>query len=181
MTTARERLTEWLRDAHAAEEQAHTMLRRTASQIEGHDEFRAGLERHGERSRDQAQRLEQCLERLGEGTSLIKTLTGQITAFGQTISGYVVGDEPVKAVLATTTFAHMEAASYRILVAAAEAAGEPGICTICETLLAEEVEFADWLDHQLPIVTADYLAQNSRGTAGGTGPAAEHIGSVPIK
>ncbi|MDT9598555.1 DUF892 family protein [Sphingosinicella rhizophila] len=159
MATPRERLVEWLRDAHAAEEQAQTVLRRTASQIEDHQEFCAGLERHGERSGEQADRLKQCLEDLGEGTSLLKELTGQITAFGQTLSGYVVGDEPVKAVLATATMAHMEVTSYRILAVTAKAAQETDIARTCDILLAEEVDFADWLDQQAPIVTQEYLAR----------------------
>jgi ferritin-like metal-binding protein YciE len=159
MTTARERLVEWLRDAYAAEQQAETMLRRTAGQIEGHAEFRAGLERHGAQSGEQAQQLERCLEQLGESPSLIKTVTGQITAFAQTLAGYVVGDEPVKAVLATATFAHMEVSSYRILIAAAQTTGEAEVARVCETLLGEETRFAEWLDGQLSPVTSTYLAE----------------------
>lgn len=163
MATPRERLVEWLRDAYAAEEQAQAMLRHTASQNEGYPSFGAGLERHGELSADQANRLKSCLDELGEGTSLIKNLTGQLTALGQTLSGYVVGDEPAKAALATATFAHMEASSYRILVSAAEAAGEPRVAEVCRGLLDEELEFARWLDEQLVSVTAEYLSRESSG------------------
>lgn len=161
MKTARERLVDWLRDAHAAEEHAQSMLRRTASHMEHHPEFRSGLERHSEKSEDQAGKLKRCLENLGEGTSALKTVTGQITSLGQTLSGYLVGDEPVKAVLATSTFAHMEVSSYRILVAAGEAAGESEVVSTCEILLAEEVDFADWLDQQIPLVTRDYLTSET--------------------
>jgi ferritin-like metal-binding protein YciE len=157
MPTARERIVEWLRDAHAAEEQAHTMLTKTAQQVDGHPQFRAGLERHGELSKSQAERLKACLEELGEGTSALKMITGQITAFAQTLSGYVVGDEPVKAVLATSTFAQMEVSSYRILLAGADAAGLPQVTTLCRTLLSEETDFARWLEQQTEEVTRNYL------------------------
>lgn len=157
MATARERVVEWLRDAHAAEEQAHSMLRKTAQQVDGHAEFRAGLERHGELSQEQARRLKACLETLGEGPSAFKTITGQITAFAQTLSGYVVGDEPVKAVLATSTFAQMEVSSYRILVTAATTAGLPEVTSVCETILAEELAFVDWLEAMTETVTRAYL------------------------
>lgn len=161
--TAREHVIEWLRDAHAAEEQAHTMLRRTAQQIDGHPEFRAGLEQHGQLSKAQASRLETCLEALGESTSTLKTITGQITAFAQSLSGYVVQDEPVKAVLATATFAQMEVSSYRILIAAATAAGLGDVTSICENLLAEELSFADWLEEQTDSVTRDFLRAERTG------------------
>lgn len=157
MATARERVIEWLRDVHAAEEQAHTMLRKTARQVEGHPQFRSGLDQHGELSKSQAERLKACLDSLGESTSAIKTLTGQISAFAQTLSGYVVDDEPVKALLATSTFSQMEMSSYRILVIAAGVAGMSDVAALCQTLLAEETRFSDWLEQQTEPVTIDYL------------------------
>lgn len=157
MATPRERVIEWLRDAHAAEEQAHTVLRKTARQIEGHAEFRAGLERHGQLSEDQASRLKTCLDSLGESPSTIKTVTGQITAFAQTMSGYVVGDEPVKAMLAVSSFAQMEVTSYRILTTAAAVAGMEDVASVCRTLLNEELQFAEWAANQAEPVTRQYL------------------------
>lgn len=157
MATPRERVVEWLRDAHAAEEHAHTMLSRTAHQVEGHPQFRQGLEQHAELSKGQALRLKDCLEGLGESTSAVKTITGQVTAFAQTMSGYVVGDEPVKAVLATSAFAQMEVSSYRILVAAAETANLDQVAALCRTLLEEESGFARWLEQQTDTVTREYL------------------------
>jgi ferritin-like metal-binding protein YciE len=148
---------EWLRDAHAAEEQAHTMLGRTAQQIEGHAEFRQGLQRHAEASQGQAQRLKDCLEQLGEGPSAFKTLTGQVSAFAQSLSGYVVSDEPVKAVLATSTFAQMEVSSYRILATAAATARLEQVEALCRALLEEETAFADWLERQSGTVTREFL------------------------
>lgn len=163
MKTARERVVEWLRDAHAMEEQAHTMLGKTAQQIDGHPNFREGLDAHGKHSARQAAQLKSCLETLGESTSAVKTVTGQISAFAQTLSGYIVGDEPVKAVLASATFAHMEATSYRILVAAAAEAGMNEVAAVCRPLLTEEHQFVRWLDDQADIVTRDYLDANAPG------------------
>lgn len=157
MTTSKEHVLDWLRDAHAAEEQAHTMLRRTAGQMDGYAEFRAGLERHSELSKAQAARLKACLEGLGESTSALKTLTGKLTAFGQSLSGYVVDDEPVKAALATSTFARMEVTSYRILIGGASLAGLNEVKLLCEALHAEEVQFAQWLEQQSDAVTRAYL------------------------
>lgn len=131
--------------------------KKTAQKIDGHAEFRAGLERHSKLSSDQAQRLESGLDSLGEDTSTLKTITGQISAFVQTLSGYLVGDEPVKAVLATSTFAQMKATSYRILIAAATTGGLNEVVSVCERHLAEELRFADWLEQQSEIVTQEYL------------------------
>ena len=96
---------------------------------------------------------------------MIPSIAGQVTAVGQTISGLLVGDEVMKAALATDTFAKMEATSYRIIAAAAEAAGHPQVRSMCENLLADEVEFMDWLDQQLPALTSQYLAREAAGAA----------------
>lgn len=164
MATMKERLVEWLRDAHAAEEQAETMFKGTANRIEHYPEFKQRLAEQAEVSARHAEQLKECLSDLDESPSMVKQLTGKVTAIGQTLSGMLVGDEVMKAALATETFAQMEIASYRILVAAAEAAGEPEVRQMCETLLDDEVEFADWLDQQLPSLTVQYLSREAAGT-----------------
>lgn len=153
----REHLVEWLRDAQAAERQAETMLSGTADRLERYPQFSAGLRQHSEASGRQASELEQCLSRLGETTSAIKQMTGQVTAVGQTLSGLIVGDEVIKAALAISTFAEMEISSYRILIAAANACGETEVVQQCEQLLNEEMDFHHWIERQLPMLTQEYL------------------------
>jgi ferritin-like metal-binding protein YciE len=156
---AAENFDDWLRDAHAMEEQAEQMLRTTASRIENYPEVKARLESHCEVSRRQAARLRTCLERRGESSSAVKNLAGKITAFGQGISGLFVSDEIVKAVMATYTFAHFEISSYRSLIAAAEALGDAETQRVCKENLAEEEAMAEWLAQQLPSTTTQFLAR----------------------
>lgn len=163
MATTHERLTEWLRDAHATEEQAKTMLEGTSGRIENYPAFRERLAQQAQVAARHADVLQQCLDKRGESPSMIKEMTGKITAIGQTLSGFVVGDEVIKAALATITFAQMQAASYRILVATAQAAGDAEVRSLCEGLLADETSFANWLDEHLPTLTTDYLAREEAG------------------
>lgn len=165
MEKMQKHLADWLRDLHAAEKQASTMLSGTASQLARYPEFSEGLRQHSEMSTRQADDLEQCLSQMGEGTSAIKQLTGQLTAVGQTLSGLVVGDEVMKAALAISSFAKMEMSSYKILIAAANSAGKPDVATLCERLLQEEEAFARWLDQQLPTLTAEYLRREEADSA----------------
>ena len=152
-----EHLVEWLRDAHAAEEQAKTMLSGTADRLARYPQFSAGLRQHAEQSGRQADQLEQCLADLGESTSMVKQITGKVTAVGQTLSGLVVGDEVIKAALAISTYAEMEISSYRILVAAAKTCGATEAAALCERLLNEKMEFHHWIEQQLPTLTEEYL------------------------
>jgi ferritin-like metal-binding protein YciE len=65
MATAEERIMEWLRDAHAMEEQSEQMLESTARRLEHYPELRARLTSHLEETRRQAERLRRCIERRG--------------------------------------------------------------------------------------------------------------------
>ncbi len=157
MDTAQERLNQWLRDAHAAERQAASMLSGTAGRNSDYPEFSERLRNQVQTSERHAETLERCLKQRGSSTSTIKDVTGQLTAFGQTISGLVVGDEVMKAALATATFARMQAASDRILIAAAAHQGDEETRRACQTLLEDNERFAEWLEGQLIRLTRRYL------------------------
>jgi ferritin-like metal-binding protein YciE len=148
----------WLRDAHALEEQAHGLFKSTAEQIHIDMEFSQHLAIHGEKSTAQAARLETCLQSLGEEKSLLKSLTGQLTAFAQSLGGALASDEPIKAALAISAFTKTEITSYRILITAADAIGERAIADLCKQSLDEEITFADWLDNKVPDVVRRYLS-----------------------
>jgi ferritin-like metal-binding protein YciE len=124
MSEAREWLVQWLRDAHAMEEQAETMLNGQLSRIENYPELSARIRLHLQETREHAARLNTCLKGLGEDTSTMKDAGGKLMAMAQSLSGVFAGDEVMKGSLATYTFEHMEIASYTILVAAAQALGE---------------------------------------------------------
>ena len=162
MATVEERLVEWLRDAHAMEEQAEKMLRDTANRIEHYPELKAKLESHAAETHAQAERLKSCLVRRGTDTSTVKDLTGKLVAMGQGLSGMFVTDEIVKASMASYTFEHMEIAAYRILIATAEAAGDQQTKQICEQILAEEEAMASWLGENLPPTTRRYLERDAQ-------------------
>lgn len=160
MTSAAETLNQWLRDAHAAEEQAETMLSSMARRVEDYPEVKAGVERHLAETQRQAEQVRSCIERRGASTSAIKDTTGKIVALGQSLAGVFASDEIVKAALAAYAFEHMEVASYTILIAAAEAEGDVETASVCRVILEEEQAMADWLRQQLPSVTEAYLRRS---------------------
>ncbi len=124
MASAEERLMEWLRDAHAAEQQAETMLSGMAKRIENYPELKARIEEHIGETQRQAERLRSCIERRGDGTSMIKDAGGKMLGFGQAMSGMFVGDEVMKGSIASYAFEAMEIASYRVLIETAKEVGD---------------------------------------------------------
>jgi ferritin-like metal-binding protein YciE len=166
MATAEERLMEWLRDAHAMEEQAITMLTSLAERIENYPEVKAQVEAHLEETRRHEADIRACIERRGGGTSLLKDLTGKVVATGQGLSGMFVSDEIVKGAMASYTFEHMEIASYTVLVSTAEAVGDMETREVCHRILQEELAMAERLQTALPFITRKYL--NREETPGRT-------------
>ncbi len=159
MSEAREWLVQWLRDAHAMEEQAETMLSGQLTRIENYPELSDRIRQHLEETKAQAARLKTCLDGVAGGTSSMKDAGGKLMAMAQSISGVFAGDEVMKGSLASYTFEHMEIASYTILIAAAEHLGETEIARVCNQNLREEVAMADWLKSNLQPTTAKFLSR----------------------
>lgn len=161
MSKSREWLIQWLRDAHAMEEQAITMLSGQMERLDSYPDLRDRIRIHLDETRQQSQRLSNCLQELGEDTSTMKDASGKLTALGQSLSGMFASDEVMKGSLASYTFEHMEIASYTILISAAESAGETRIASVCEQNLREEEAMAEWLRDNLPATTVMFLGRDS--------------------
>jgi ferritin-like metal-binding protein YciE len=159
-TDIKENMLDWLRDAHAMEEQAEKMLSSTAERLENYPELRNRIEQHIRETRHQAELVRGCITRLGGDTSVVKDATGKIMAMAQGMSGMFVSDEVVKASLASYAFEHMEIASYRALIAAAEACGDMQTKQVCEQILIEEEAMANWLAEHLPATVQKFLMRD---------------------
>jgi ferritin-like metal-binding protein YciE len=157
-----EELNQWLRDAHAMEEQAEKMLQAQASRIKNYPEVAAGVERHLAETRRQRERLEQCLSRRGASTSGLKDMAAKVTAMMQGVGGSMASDEIVKGVMASYTFEHFEISAYRALIAAAEAAGDAETARVCAEICREEEAMAAELSGLLPEVATTYLQRSAR-------------------
>lgn len=163
---ARKHLIHWLRDAHGMEQQAESLLQRQSERLESYPEMKARIDRHIEETRSQAQRLEECLAKMGEDTSAIKDLGGKITANMGALMNAASDDEVVKNAIGSYSFEHFEIASYRSLIAAAEVAGEEYIAEVCRNILKEEEAMAQWVEQNLPTVTETFLGFETAGISG---------------
>jgi ferritin-like metal-binding protein YciE len=163
MAVSRENLTAWLRDAHAMEHQAIEILERQADRLEHYPELRAKVRTHLEETHRQAERVERCLHQLGTDTSSLKTGAGKVIGAAQQLSGLFASDEVLKSGIADYAFEHYEIASYKMLIAAADEAGEHEVQRSLEENLREEEAMAEWLGHHLPEVTRQYLHREAAG------------------
>ena len=103
-TTPTENLIDWLRDAHAMEQQAETMLEAQASRLEHYPTLRERIVQHINETQWQRRQLESCLSRHGSSPSILKDTGGKLAAFGQGVGGMMVSDEVIKGAMAGYVF-----------------------------------------------------------------------------
>lgn len=154
---ARETLVAGLRNAHALEKQAITVL---GSQLDLLTEFpalHARVTEHVTETRDQARRLEAGLEACGASTSILKDALLSVVGLGQSSVQGFADDAVLKAVLADTMTEHLEIATYRSLISLADMAGKPELRPRLEESLREEEAMAAWLDENLEAITRRYI------------------------
>lgn len=161
MEQIRETFVEWLRDAHAAERQALTMLNSQAERIESFPALKARIEQHIQETEAQLQAVDGLLKRYSTGSSTIKDITGRAMAFAQGVSGMLAFDEVVKGGLFGYAFEHMEIASYRILITTARRLGDSDAVDILTTILEQEEAMAGWLLENMDSVVNEYLTRVS--------------------
>ncbi|WP_459616992.1 ferritin-like domain-containing protein [Bordetella sp. 2513F-2] len=160
MQEAADHFMDWLRDAHAMEEQAETMLKGMAGRLEHYPDVRQRIEQHIEETREQARLVRSCIERRGGDTSVVKDMTGKFMATMQAFSGALASDEVVKGGMFSYAFEHMEIAAYRTLIEGARVLGDAETQRVCERILAEELAMAAWLENNMGAVVRRYLVRS---------------------
>lgn len=151
---------DWLRDAHAMEKQAESMLESMASRIDNYPDLRARIEQHLSETKNQITQLEGILDRNNISRSVIKDSMSKMAAFGQSIGGIFPSDEIVKGSISGYVFEQFEIACYTSLLAAAKNAGDTASIPVIEAILNEEKQMADWLIEHIPQTTEKFLVRS---------------------
>lgn len=163
MSDIQTHLLEWLRDAHAMEQQAEKTLIATSKRLEHYPEFKARVDQHLEETRGQSRLLEQAIQARGGDTSTLKDLAGKMAASFQGVGSMMAEDEVVKLAIAAYHFEHLEIASYNCLIAAAKAVGDADLAEVCHAILPQEQAMADWMSTQIPVITREYALRKLEG------------------
>jgi len=166
MAHQKETLIGWLNDAFAMEKGLVQVLENHASDVKDRPEMYRKIAEHLEKTRMHAERVRDCVERLGGTTSSVKTAMGAISGFFQGRSTGISPDELVKNTLSDYAAEHFEIASYKALIVAARALGETEVARVCEDILRDEEDMARWLEQQLPTVVQEYLGQEAHASTG---------------
>ncbi len=152
-----------LKNAHAMEKEALSIMKPQVSRIENYPEVAARLEWHIRETEGQIARLEEILQSLAEDHSSLKDMAlsfaGKMAAMGHTVAG----DEIIKNSLANFAFENFEIAAYKSLITIAEHGGFPGLAPALKSNLDEEIAMARWLDDNLKSVTMKFASLKEAG------------------
>jgi len=156
-----------LRNAHAMENQALSVMRPQVERLEHYPDLKAMLQRHISETEGQIVRLEQIFDMVDESPSGLKaTLLSAMGAMAS-MSHSLASDEVLKNSMANYMFEHFEIAAYTSLITMAGHVGAASAVPLLEQSLAEERRFADWLHDALPTVTDTFMTRTAAGLQAG--------------
>jgi len=161
--TARKVFITGLKNAHALENQALSLMDRQIEHLAQYAEVEQRLRSHRGETERQIERLDRILSQLGESASGLKdaamSFAGNMAALGHTFAP----DEILKNSFANYAFESFEVASYRSLIVMAEDAGFTDAIPLLKETLAEEEAMQAFCGEMVPTITRKYLTLRASG------------------
>lgn len=154
-----------LRNAHAMERQALSIMKNQIDRTVHFPELAQRLREHVTETNGQIERIEALLDAYGDSHSSFKDAVMSMTGNLAALSHAAADDEILKNGFADFAFENYEIAAYKSLSAMAEACGHAGDLIPLEESLKEEQEMARWLDENLQPITLRYLSLEQQDVA----------------
>jgi ferritin-like metal-binding protein YciE len=147
-----------LRNAHAVEKQALSIMTPQVARIENYPELADRLRLHIEETNQQIVRLDEILASFETSSSFLKDTALSMSGGMAAVMHSVAGDEILKNSFANYAFEHFEIAAYKSLLTLAEDGGFTSATQLLNQSLTEEQNMAQWLDDSLPMITRRYAS-----------------------
>lgn len=151
-----------LRNIHAVEKQALSIMTPQVERIEHYPEVADRLRSHIDETHGQIARLDEILANFQESHSALKDTALSMTGGMAAITHSIAGDEILKNSFANYAFEHFEMASYISLLSLVEDGGFVSARSALEQSLGEEKAMAQWIGDHLPEVTRRYASLYER-------------------
>ena len=148
-----------LRNQHAVEGQAVSTIEAQLGRLDRYPDLRSKMQEEIQQSKTQATRLETLMSKHGTSASTVKEA---VTTVVGKVSGVVhapSSDDVVKDTLSAIGFKAYEIASYKALIAMAEAAGASDDVGVLKQSMEEEQKMGDWLGEHVPSIVNTYVSQ----------------------
>ncbi|MEH6774044.1 MAG: ferritin-like domain-containing protein [Cereibacter changlensis] len=152
-----------LKNAHAMENQALSIMQPQLNRLEHYQEVAAMLDRHIRETEGQIARLDEILAGLNESASGLKDTMLSFSGTMAALTHSTAPDEILKNSLANFAFENFEIAAYTSLITSARLSGASSAIPLLEQNLEEERRMAAWIHDNLPAVTEQYVARKAAG------------------
>jgi len=156
----------WLNDALAMENALAAVLQHRIKDAAGFPAIEAMDRQHLAETLGHADRVKQCIARLGSKPSTAKPLFGTVFGMMQAPMTGLAKDEVIKNCLIDHAAEQFEVASYAALIAAANAIGDTEIAEICEQNRREDEAMAAMILAGIPDVVEAHLGMLDAFPAG---------------
>lgn len=152
-----------LQNAHAVEQQALALIDRQLDRLTSYPEVADRLRLHRVETQQQIARLDEILRSLGESRSSLKDMALNLMGNFAALSHVMAPDEILKNSFVNFAFENFEIASYRSLLALAEAGSFSPATSLLEATLKEEQAMAAWVEESIPMLTLKYVGLREEG------------------
>lgn len=159
---------DWLRDAHAMEKHAESLLKAAVLRLTEHPALQTCLEQYLEQSRDQQQQVKTLLRQYDSSWSVLKESLGRMSAVGQAASDMLQDEEGIRVAVSSYVFCNYKIATYSTLLVAAEQAEEGEDVRIVRRILRQESQMASWLLQLLPQAAEEAIVLRTEPELSGT-------------
>ena len=156
-----------LQNAHAVENQALAMLDRQVERLVRYPEVIDRLRSHRLETEVQIRRLDEMLSEFNSSSSGWKDMALNFMGNMAALGNVMAADEILKDQIINYAFENFEIASYRSLIALAEAGEFASAAGLLRETLREEEAMAAWVLDTLPELTLKYVGLRSRGERAG--------------
>jgi ferritin-like metal-binding protein YciE len=165
--TARDVYIVGLRNQHAVENEALSLMNRQLERLENYPALAERMRQHVRETEEQARRLEELLGAFDTSHSSFKDTVASIGANLAALGHSMAPDEIIKNSLANFAFENYEIASYKALLVLAEACGHSGGQSALQQSLREEQDMAQFIDSHLKDTTLTFIARKGAGQKAG--------------
>ena len=146
-----------VRNAHALERQALSVMSPQLDRSKDYPEVVDKLRRHIEETHGQIRRLDEIMAMLDERPSSIKDAALSFAGGMAGISHSFASDAILKDSFANYAFENYEIAAYESLIIVANASQMQRAVPLLDQTLTEERRMAEWIQRSLPILTRRYI------------------------
>lgn len=145
-----------LKDAYAMEEAVVEILEQHSLDVE-EIELKTRLEEKVESVHENAEKVKDRIEELGDEITTTKTGLASVI---RNMEEYPTGFEKnktIKDVIIEYGIEYLERATYKAIVFAAKECGDQKTVSLCEKIIGNEIETAEYLDQNLGDLMIDYV------------------------